>query len=215
MLDLSDTIVAKSDQLNASELMGGAITVKITKVSKTAGEQPVTINYEGDNGKPFKPCKSMLRVLIHAWGRDGLQWVGRSMTLFRNDKVKWAGEEVGGIRISHMSHIDKELTIALAETRKSIKSVKIKPLTATVATPPAKATPSDADKLAAATKKAEAFIKAIKASKDDEQLAAATDAATMKRLEDSYPDLYEAVTTAMTAKTAALKVADEPEELSI
>ena len=210
MLDLSDTIVAKSDQLNASELMGGAITVTITKVSKTAGDQPVTINYENDNGKPFKPCKSMLRVLIHAWGRDGLQWVGRSMTLFRNEKVKWAGEEVGGIRISHMSHIDKELTIALAETRKSIKSVKIKPLTGAPAAP-AKSTPSDADKLAAATKKAEAFIKAIQAAKDDEQLAAATDAATMKRLEDSYPDLYLSVMDAMEAKVSEL----QPEELSI
>jgi len=42
--------------------------------------------------------------------------------------VKWGGLEVGGIRISHMSHIDKPVTIALTATRGNKKPVTVKPL---------------------------------------------------------------------------------------
>lgn len=64
MMDISDTIIARSDQLNAADLIGGPVTVTITKVSKGDGEQPVSISYDGDKGKPFKPCKSVRRLLV-------------------------------------------------------------------------------------------------------------------------------------------------------
>lgn len=105
-MDLSKTIIPKSDQLNADDLISGTKTIKIRAIKGGDDEaQPVSIYFYGDNNKPFKPCKSMRRVLVQLWGADGLQYTGRRITLFRDDSVKWAGVEIGGIRISHASHI--------------------------------------------------------------------------------------------------------------
>ena len=117
MMDVSDTIIAKSDQLNADDLIGGPITVKITDVNKPGGDQPITIKYEGDKGRPFKPCKTVRRILVKAWGKDATKWKGRLMTLLRDPEVKWAGKAIGGIRVSHLSHIDGPLELYLQVTR--------------------------------------------------------------------------------------------------
>jgi hypothetical protein len=130
MSDMSSTIIAKSDQLNADDLISGAITIRIrdTKVAST-GEQPVSIFYDGDNNKPWKPCKSMARVLVAAWGASSKAYIGKSLTLFRDPSVKWAGMEVGGIRISHMSDIGGTQTIPITVTRGNKKPYLVKPLT--------------------------------------------------------------------------------------
>lgn len=126
---MAAAIVPKSDQLNSDDLIAGPITIKITEVRIKGGqEQPVEIHYEGDNGKPYKPCKSMSRVLVSAWGADAKQYTGRSMTLYRDASVKWAGMEVGGIRISHMSDIDSAMTMALTATKGSRKPFTVRPL---------------------------------------------------------------------------------------
>jgi len=78
--NLSDTIIPKSDQLNSDQLLGGAITILITAIKRGSGEdQPVWVHYEGDDGRPYKPCKSMRKVLIAAWGDDGHEWIGRAI----------------------------------------------------------------------------------------------------------------------------------------
>lgn len=130
MTDLTNTIEAKSDQLGADDLMSGPRNIKITKVSADTGssEQPIVINFEGDNRKPWKPCKSMRRLLVAIWGANGNEYVGRSVTLYRDPTVKWGGMEVGGIRISHMSHIDKPVTIALTATRGNKRPTTVQPL---------------------------------------------------------------------------------------
>jgi hypothetical protein len=115
--NLRDTIVPKSDQLNAEQLLGGPITITVTAVSRGTDDQPVVVHYEGDAGRPYKPNKSMRKVLIFAWGEDGSQWVGRSMTLFNKPDVKFGGVMVGGIRISHLSHIDREIQLSLTATK--------------------------------------------------------------------------------------------------
>lgn len=127
--DLRDTIVPKSDQLNAEQLLSGPITVTVTDVRRGDGEdQPVVIHYEGEGGRPYKPCKSMRKVLVFAWGSDGSAWVGRSITLYNRPDVKFGGEEVGGIRISHLSHIDKDIAISLTATRGRKEQTRIKRL---------------------------------------------------------------------------------------
>lgn len=131
MTDMHATVIPKSDQLNFDDLVGGrTITVKITKVTGKFGDQPICINYENDNGKPYYPCKSMRRVMIFCWGGNGADYVGRSMTLYGDPTVKFGGLEVGGIRISHMSHIAKEITLALTATRANKKPFTVKPLVA-------------------------------------------------------------------------------------
>lgn len=129
MNEMLKTIEPKSDQLNADDLLGGRTrTIKISRVSILAGEQPVALHYEGDNGKPYKPCKSMRRVVVTIWGSDANLYVGRRMTLYRDDNVMFGGVAVGGIRISHISGVDKECTIALTASRAIRKPFTVRPL---------------------------------------------------------------------------------------
>jgi hypothetical protein len=130
--DMLETIVPKSDQINADDLIGGrSLTITVTKVDIKMDEQPVTIHFEGDGGKPYRPGKSMRRVLVNVWGPDANAYVGRSMTLYRDDKVVFGGVAVGGLRISHMSHMDHEVTMALTATRAIRKPFVVKPLAKT------------------------------------------------------------------------------------
>lgn len=128
--NLRDTIIPKSDQLNAEQLLSEPMTITVTGVRRGADDQPVVINYEGDDGRPYKPCKTCRKILIFAWGDDGREWVGRSMTLFNNPEIKFGGVKVGGIRISHMSHIDREIGISLTATKGKKEPVIIKKLAA-------------------------------------------------------------------------------------
>ncbi len=130
MVDMSQTIAPKSDQLNADDLIGGPRTITVTRVSGNEGnaEQPVNIFFEGDNGKPFRPCKSMRRVMVKIWGADASKYPGNSMTIYRDPKVKWGGMEVGGIRISHMTGIDQKQTMALTESKQARKPYTVQPL---------------------------------------------------------------------------------------
>ncbi|WP_308718960.1 hypothetical protein [Komagataeibacter xylinus] len=128
---MSKTIIAKSDQLNADDLLGGPRTVEIERVTEGNADQPVAVLYKGCNGKPYYPCKSMRRVMVHVWGSDGHSYAGKAMTLFREPNVKFGGIMVGGIRISHMSGLQKDMPIALQVTRGSKKLYTVKPLQAT------------------------------------------------------------------------------------
>ena len=125
--DLRATIVPKSDQLNAEQLLAGPMTVTITavRVSESA-EQPVIVHYENDGGRPFKPCKTMRKVLLLAWGENGNAWAGKSMTLYNDPAVRFGGTDVGGIRISHMSDIPKDIKVSLTATKgkKALYEVK-------------------------------------------------------------------------------------------
>ena len=128
------SIVPKSDQLNADDLLTGPITVKITKVSRGNKEQPISVVIEGR--QPFKPCKSMRRVLISTWGDDPAAWIGQQMTLFCDPTVKWHGVKVGGIRISHLSGLEKPKTFLLTKTRGTKAEVTILPIQTEPAKPP-------------------------------------------------------------------------------
>lgn len=164
--DLRGTIIPKSDQLNADQLLGGPMTITVSEVRVSDGEQPVTVRYEGDGGRPFKPCKTMRKVLIHAWGPDGRAWKGRSMTLYNDETVKFGGEAVGGIRISHLSDIAKDVRVALTATKGKKALYEIKRM-------------ADGDAALIAEIKAaetidalkEAFAKAYRATKQEDRRA--------------------------------------------
>lgn len=127
--DILASITAKSDQLNACDLIGGPITVQVVGVSKGAADQPVIVNI-GPERQPYKPSKTFRRVLVDCWGANPNAWVGRRMTLYCDPKIKWAGEEVGGISISHMSDIDKERRVLVNVTKGKKGAIIIKPLAA-------------------------------------------------------------------------------------
>lgn len=128
MNDMRAVIIPKSDQLTADELQAGPLTITIESVVIRPGtEQPVTISY-GDDNKPYKPCKLMCRVMVECWGPDANAYTGKSMTLYRDPGVKWGGLAVGGIRISHITDIPSDKTMALQECKGSKKPFKVRPL---------------------------------------------------------------------------------------
>lgn len=147
-MDITSTLEAKSNQLNTDDLIAGPRTITITKVTAGNNEQPVAVAFDGDQGKPWYPCKSMRRVLVAAWGADASQYVGRRVTLFRDPSVTYGGIQVGGIRISHLSELDGPLSIALTVTRQKRAPYKVAPLPAAPA--PAAPAPAAQDLLAAA-----------------------------------------------------------------
>jgi len=128
-VDLSDTIMSKSDQLNAADI-AGEMTIRIRDVKKEKGsEQPIHIYYDGDNGRPWKPCKSMRRVLAFAWGPK-IDMTGRYVTLICDQSVMYAGKEVGGIRIKALSHINRDMSIPLRVNRTKVQKTVVKKIDA-------------------------------------------------------------------------------------
>ena len=151
MNDMTPVIIPKSDQMSADDFLAGPKTYSIEGVEIRAGtEQPVSIHLACEP-RAWKPCKSMSRVLVAAWGPDANVYKGRSVTLYRDPTVKWGGMEIGGIRISHMSHIERDMLLQLTATKGKRAPHIVKPITA------------QADKVADGVK---ALIERIKAGED-------------------------------------------------
>ena len=118
MANVSSAMLAKSDQLNYDDFGGSEKIITIERVTVTGSEQPVSIFYIGHNGKPYKPSKGMIRLISQAWGDESDNWIGKSIKLYGDSSVKWAGQEIGGIRINGFSDIDKNgLTAFVALSR--------------------------------------------------------------------------------------------------
>lgn len=127
MIDLQD-LQAKSDQMNAIDLVNPMI-FRVAKVDYfPKKEQPILLHLEGCEGRPYKPCKSMLRGLSNdnAWGMDETKWAGNLIELYNDPTVKWAGKEAGGIRISALSGIAKDFqfTVQLNRSQRVIHTYK-------------------------------------------------------------------------------------------
>lgn len=134
MNDMSQVIVPKSDQINADDLISGPMNITIREVRiKRGDEQPVDIYFDGSD-KAYRPCKSMSRVLVHIWGPDAGKYNGRSLTLYRDPKVRFGKDAVGGIRISHMTDIPADkldngrVIMSLTATRAQRKPHVVMPL---------------------------------------------------------------------------------------
>lgn len=127
-MDLSKSIEPRSDQLNADDLIAGPQTVTITGVSAGTAEQPVNVELAEYPGRPFRPSKSMRRVLVAAWGKDSTAYAGQSLTLYRDPEVTFGRDKVGGIRISHMTGINGPLEIMLTRTRGKRAPFVVQPL---------------------------------------------------------------------------------------
>jgi hypothetical protein len=165
-MDLSKTIEARSDQLNADDLIGGPRVLHITAVRLIDGDQPVAINYEGDDGRPYKPCKSMRRVMVSLWGPDGSKWPGNAIEVYRDPAVKFGGAAVGGIRISKATGITKPADVLLTVKRGKRAPYRIEPLTAQAPAAPAPQAAYPDDKFAAELDRMRAAISSGKSTVD-------------------------------------------------
>ena len=127
-MDLEPTIAAKSDQLNADDLLSGPRLYEVERVAANDGaQQPVNVFLKGSS-VPWRPCKTCRRVLVALWGKDGKQYAGRWLQLWRDPDVVFGGIKVGGIRIKAMSGIEGVQKIMLAESRGKKKAVTVHPL---------------------------------------------------------------------------------------
>lgn len=127
-MDISSTTQPKSDQLNYDDVASIAAVITVTEVRAGTAEQPVEIHTVEYPGRPYKPNKSMRRVLVAAWGPESSTYTGRRIEVYGDPTVKWAGEPVGGIRIRSLSHIDKPMKVQLTTTRGKRSPATIQPL---------------------------------------------------------------------------------------
>lgn len=130
-MDIAESIIPRSDQINAEDLLTGPRTITITGVTKGSAEQPVNIvTAEFGAGRPYKPSKSMRRILVSAWGSEASTYVGRRITIYRDPDITFGRDKVGGIRISHLSHIERRHEVALTVTRGKRSTFAVDPLPA-------------------------------------------------------------------------------------
>src|SRR5690554_6228979 len=109
-MDLTESIAPTSDQLNADDLIPGPRTFTVERVSAGSAEQPVDVHLVESPGRAYRPSKSMRRVMVAAWGKEAGAYSGRRLTLYRDPEVTFGRDKVGGVKISHLSHIDKRLS---------------------------------------------------------------------------------------------------------
>ncbi len=127
-MDLTDSIAPKSDQLDYEDLLAGEREFTIKEVRKgPSPEQPIEIVL-AEFDRPWRPAKTVRRILVAAWGPDGTQYVGRRVLLYGDPTVRFAGQEVGGIRVKALSGITKPFTVALTVTRGKRAPVTVQPL---------------------------------------------------------------------------------------
>lgn len=135
-MDISQTLVGKSDQLDNVDLIAGPRDFTITAVTAGAADQPLNIAL-AEFPRPWRPGLTMRRVLAGIWGTDATKYVGRRVRLYRDETVTFGKDKPGGTRISHASNIDKAVTLTLPTSRGKVGTFTIEPLTD--APPPASA----------------------------------------------------------------------------
>lgn len=124
----SGTTIAKSDQMNAADLLGGSLVCEIVDVEMTgSSDQPISIHVDS-HPQPWKPSKTSRRVLLAIWpDTEPYEWIGRWIVLYNDPSVQWAGKAEGGIRMSHASHIDSEKVISVQVKRGKKEPQTVKP----------------------------------------------------------------------------------------
>lgn len=124
------TAEPRSDQWNADDFIGGPRTFTIAGVKPGSAEQKYDIELVEGQGRAWRPPLTVLRLLLAAWGDDATAWQGRRVTLYRDEKVRFGPESVGGIRVSHMSDLPggKPLTVRLTTSRGKKSPVTVEPL---------------------------------------------------------------------------------------
>jgi hypothetical protein len=190
--DIAPFVAAESDRITADDLIAGPRTFTIERIEGTMaeGKKRMVVHLADSPGKPFMPCKGMVRLLGQLWGPDAAKWVGRGITLFRDPDVRFGADLTGGVRIAAVTHIDRAQPIAVRASQKKVKSYKVEPLKA-----PAPA----ADKAAEwAQKRLEAIGRADTLEKLDALQNASSDGLT--RMANDRPDLHKSLTAAFGAR---------------
>lgn len=122
------TAEPRSDQWNADDFIGGPRIFTIAGVRPGNAEQKYDIDLVEGEGRCWRPPLTVLRLLMEAWGDEAAVWEGRRVELYRDPSVRFGADQVGGIRVSRMSHLDKPLNTSLTVSRGKRKTFKVQPL---------------------------------------------------------------------------------------
>ena len=146
-MDITDALAPKSDQLDAIELVAPR-TFTIDTGSKLGtrdddGQAVVEVNLV-DFPRVWRPSKGMLDAIVAIWGTNAKEWAGHQVTLYNDPEVTFGRDKVGGIRISHMSGIDKTRQVQIRGRGRGARKLpwRIEPIATTPAPAPE---PSEAD----------------------------------------------------------------------
>jgi hypothetical protein len=126
-MDLTESIAPRSDQVNADDLIAGPITYTIREVIQGKAESPFDFLLV-ETDRAYRPSKTMRRVIVAAWQAEAKAYAGRRLTLYREPTIQFGGKTVGGIRISHMSHIDGPVEVMAQVTRGKREKFTVQPL---------------------------------------------------------------------------------------
>jgi len=127
-MDISASTAPRTDQQNFDNYLAGPKTLTISEVKAGSAEQPIEIHLVEFPGQPYKPSKSMRRVLVSAWGAEASVYAGRRLTIYGDPTVKFGAAVVGGLKISHLSHLDKPVKVSLTVTRGKRELFTVNPL---------------------------------------------------------------------------------------
>lgn len=121
------TAEPRSDQFNADDLISGARTFTISGVNVGAAEQKYDIALAGEE-RAWRPPLTVLRMLLAVWGDDSDNWVGQQVTLYRDETVRFGKEQVGGIRVSHVTGISEPVSVRLTTARGKRGLLTVQPM---------------------------------------------------------------------------------------
>lgn len=126
-MDMTQSIEARSDQINADDLLAGPATYTIREVITGKAESPFDFLLV-ETERAYRPSKTMRRVIVNAWGPEASNYAGRRLTIYREPSIMFGGQRVGGIRISAMSHIDGPKEVLAQVTRGKREKFVVTPL---------------------------------------------------------------------------------------
>jgi hypothetical protein len=203
-LSMDDFTAAASDRVTADDLIGGPRVITITGVTGAVeeGKKRAIVNFEGDGGKPFKPCKTMARVMVGMWGKYPSKYIGRSLEIYCDPDVVFGGMATGGVRIKRASHIERDMVFLLSAKKGKKTSITVKPLQALASAKEAPAVKTEPSKAEAWT---ETHIAAIESAPDAMDLGILEQQAAnlLAKLKAAHPNLLAKIDAAKAAKLAS------------
>ena len=150
------TAEPRSDQWNGDDFASGPKTFSIGTVVDGKAEAKYDIELTDGGERVWRPPLTMLRILMATWGEETELWRGHRVTLFLDPEVMFGGDKVGGIRISHLSHLDKPLLTKVTKKRGRRENFTVQPLTEPAPNPaPKPTTEPTREQIAACTDLAE------------------------------------------------------------
>jgi len=125
-MDLTTTITVDSTQINAEDVLEPRVFRIIGCKNGPSKQQPVEFRLEGEP-KVYRPCKTMRRLLVRAWGKEGDDDTGKLIRLYCDPSVRNPdGQTVGGTRIDGLSHTDKtSITVPVGQGRARAYKIEI------------------------------------------------------------------------------------------